>query len=60
MVHYSCQRRFLILIGLFLALSKPVDSEHSLSLIVYIVVLLYSGVLAVYYLFVNVKTRIGS
>jgi hypothetical protein len=50
----------LILIGPFLALSKTVDSKHSLNLIVYIAVLLYSGALAVYYLFFHPKTRLGS
>ena len=50
----------LVLIGPFLALSKTVGSEHSLSLIVYIAVLLYSGALAVYYLFIHAKTRFGS
>ena len=50
----------LVLIGPFLALSKTVDSDHKLSLIVYIAVLLYSGVLAVYYLFINPQTRFGS
>jgi hypothetical protein len=50
----------LVLIGPFLALSKTVDSDHKLSLIVYIAVLLYSGVLAAYYLFINPQTRFGS
>jgi hypothetical protein len=50
----------LVLIGPFLALSKTVDSDHSLGLIVYIVVLLYSGALAVYYLFIDAKTRVRS
>ena len=50
----------LVLIGPFLALSKTVDSDRLLGLIVYIVVLLYSGALAVYYLFIDAKTRIGS
>jgi hypothetical protein len=49
----------LVLIGPFLALSKTVDSDHLLNLIVYIAVLLYSGVLAVYYLFINPLTRFG-
>jgi len=48
----------LVLIGPFLALSKTVDSDHSLNLIVYIAVLLYSGALAVYYLFIDAKTRV--
>jgi hypothetical protein len=50
----------LVLIVPFLALSKTVDSDRSLGLIVYIVVLLYSGALAVYYLFIDAKTRLGS
>ena len=50
----------LVLIGPFLALSKTVDSEHSLSLIVYIAILLYSGALAAYYLFIRTETRAGS
>jgi hypothetical protein len=50
----------LVLIGPFLALSKTVDSDRSLGLIVYIVILLYSGALAVYYLFIDAKTRVRS
>ena len=50
----------LVLIGPFLALSKTVDSKHWLNLIVYIAVLLYSGVVAAYYLFIHAKTRVGS
>ena len=50
----------LVLIGPFLALSKTVDSEHLFSLIIYIAILLYSGSIAVYYLFIDSKTRFGS
>ena len=49
----------LVLIGPFLALSKTVDAKHWLNLIVYIAVLLYSGAIAVYYLFIHAKTRVG-
>ncbi len=50
----------LVLIGPFLALSKTADSDHLLNLIVYIAVLLYSGALAVHYLFIHAETRVGS
>ena len=47
----------LILIGPYLALFNSVQPAHRLSLIVYVAVLVYSGALAVYYLFVNGETR---
>jgi len=50
----------LVLIGPFLALSKTVDANHWLNLIVYIAILLYSGAVAVYYLFLHPETRFGS
>lgn len=50
----------LVLIAPFLALSKTVDSEHLLSLIAYLAVLFYSGAVAVYYLVVDARTRVGS
>lgn len=47
----------LILIGPFLTHFETVDPAHRLSLILYVAVLVYSGALAVYYLFVNRETR---
>jgi hypothetical protein len=47
----------LVLIGPFLALFRTVEPEHQVSLIVYVAVLLYSGGLAVYYLFIHPQTR---
>jgi hypothetical protein len=48
----------LVLIGPFLGLLRTVDPALRLNLIVYVVVLFYSGGLAVYYLFFNERTRI--
>ena len=48
----------LVLIFPFLALFKTVKPEYQLNLIVYVAVLLYSGGLAVYYLFINTHTRV--
>jgi hypothetical protein len=50
----------LVLIVPFLQLLESVKPGHMQSLIVYIVVLIYSGGLAVYYLFLNPQTRAGS
>jgi hypothetical protein len=50
----------LVLIFPFLALFETVESDHLFSLILYVAVLIYSGGLAVYYLFVNPQTRFGS
>jgi hypothetical protein len=47
----------LVLIGPFLAHFSAVKPEHRLSLILYVSVLLYSGALAVYYLFIDKITR---
>ena len=47
----------LVLIGPFLALFKTVKPEHWVNLIIYTAVLIYSGVLAVYFLFIHSKTR---
>jgi hypothetical protein len=47
----------LILIGPFLAHLSAVKPEHRFSLVLYISVLVYSGGLAVYYLFINKITR---
>jgi hypothetical protein len=47
----------LILIGPFLAHFGTVAPEHRLSLIIYTLVLVYSGSVALYYLFVNKETR---
>jgi hypothetical protein len=47
----------LVLIFPFLALFGTVKPEFKLSLIVYIAVLVYSGAVAIYYLFFNSQTR---
>lgn len=47
----------LVLIGPFLAHFDAVAPAHRLSLMLYVLVLVYSGALAVYYLFVNAETR---
>lgn len=47
----------LVLIFPFLGLFSSVKSDHRLSLILYMVVLLFSGLLAIYYLLLNTKTR---
>ena len=47
----------LVLIGPFFALLGTVTPEKKLGLIVYLAVLLYSGGLAVYYLFIDSRTR---
>lgn len=48
----------LVLIGPFLSLFKTVKPDYMLNLVVYVAILVYSGVIAVYYLFVNSQTRI--
>ena len=50
----------LVLIVPFLALFPTVEAERLVNLIVYTAVLLYSGVLAVYFLFIHPQTRSGS
>jgi hypothetical protein len=50
----------LVLIIPFLLLFPTVKPEYLVSLIVYVAVLIYSGALAVYFLFVHSKTRLGS
>ena len=50
----------LVLIVPFLLLFKTVAPGYALSLLVYVAVLLYSGGIAVYFLFVNSQTRLGS
>jgi hypothetical protein len=50
----------LVLIVPFLSLFGSVKPEYLLSLVVYVAVLIYSGALAVYYLFVDPHRRIGS
>jgi hypothetical protein len=50
----------LVLIVPFLLHFRDVAPEHVLSLIIYIGVLLYSGALAVWFLFINKETRFGS
>lgn len=47
----------LVLIVPFLSLFETVESEYLLSLIVYVAVLIYSGAMAIYFLFVNTQTR---
>ena len=48
----------LVLIFPFLRLFETVKPEFRISLTVYVLVLIYSGLLAVYYLFINKGTRI--
>lgn len=50
----------LVLIFPFLLLFKTVKPEFKISLTVYVAVLVYSAALAVYYLFINQRTRIWS
>lgn len=50
----------LVLIGPFLGQFGSVLPEHRLSLIIYVAVLVYSGGLALYYLFLYPPTRMGS
>jgi hypothetical protein len=50
----------LVLIVPFVQLLDTVKPGHMTGLIVYIVVLVYSGGLAIYYLFIDPRTRIGS
>ena len=50
----------LVLIVPFLFLLKTVKPDHLINLIVYTAVLIYSGALAAYFLFVNPETRFGS
>ena len=50
----------LVLIVPFLLLFETVKPEYMLNLIVYVAVLIYSGGLAVYFLFVNSQTRLGT
>ena len=50
----------LVLIVPFLSLLKTVKPESMLNLVVYVAVLIYSGVIALYFLFINPRTRIGS
>jgi hypothetical protein len=50
----------LVLIGPFMLLFKTVKPEFMFSLVVYVAVLVYSGGLAVYFLFIDSKTRLGT
>ena len=50
----------LVLIVPFIGLFPTVKPEFMLNLVVYTAVLIYSAVLAAYYLFVNPQTRFGS
>jgi len=50
----------IILIVPFVSLFKTIKPEYRLSLIIYVAILIYSGVLAVYYLFIHPQTRFGS
>jgi hypothetical protein len=49
----------LVLIVPFVSLFQTVKPENMLSLVVYVAVLVYSAALAVYYLFINSRTRFG-
>jgi hypothetical protein len=50
----------LVLIVPFLLLFKTVKPEYMVNLIVYVAVLIYSGAIAIYFLFINSQTRFGS
>jgi len=50
----------LVLIVPFVLLMNSVKPNHMLGLVIYIIVLLYSGGLAIYYLFLNPQSRLGS
>ena len=50
----------LVLIIPFVLLLNTVKAGHMINLIFYIAVLIYSGGLAFYYLFINSQTRFGS
>ena len=47
----------LVLIVPFLLLFGTVKPEHMLSLIIYIAILVYSGAISIYFLFINEQTR---
>jgi hypothetical protein len=49
-----------VLIVPFLGLLNTVKPERFINLVVYTAVLIYSGGLAVYYLFINPQTRFGT
>jgi hypothetical protein len=48
----------LVLIGPFLRLFRTIDPALKLNLIVYVLVLVYSGSLAIFYLFLNERTNL--
>lgn len=50
----------LVLIVPFISLFPTVDPERSISLIIYVAVLIYSGGLSIYYLFFHPQTRFGT
>lgn len=50
----------LVLIVPFMLLFNSVPSERQFNLLVYVVVLIYSGALAIYFLFLKPQTRLGS
>lgn len=50
----------LVLIVPFVTLFPTVKPENRINLIVYVIVLLYSGGLAIYYLFIHRETRFGA
>jgi hypothetical protein len=50
----------LVLIVPFLLLFKTVKPEYMINLVLYVAVLIYSGAIAVYFLFINPQTRFGS
>jgi hypothetical protein len=47
----------LVLIGPFFELFKTVEPQFRVNLVIYVIVLLFSAVVAVYYLFINIQTR---
>ena len=50
----------LVLIVPFISLLNTVEPGRYISLVVYLAVLIYSGGLAIYYLFINPQTRLGT
>ena len=49
----------LVLIGPLLAMFGTMQKQYEMSLVAYVAVLAYSGAIAVYYLFLNSRTRFG-
>ena len=50
----------LVLIGPEVLLFKTVKPEYFISLVIYVMVLIFSGAIAIYFLFINRQTRLGA